>query len=297
MNIPDRLESLAVTLDDSSDYRVLRRLKPRLLANPPDRVQTRIGLFLDLETTGLDPQRDEIIEFGMVPFVYTLDGEILGTLPAFSRLREPSIPIPPEITALTGITPEMVAGQAITPDEVAAFAAGAALVIAHNARFDRPFAERFWDGFATRPWACSMEDVPWTEEGFEGRKLGYLAMQAGWFFDAHRAADDCQAGIAVLGALLPVAQRPALSALLERARASRWRIWAENAPFDLKDILKARGYRWNDGSDGRPRAWSIDVPSEDKDAELVFLKAEIYLRDVELLTREITPWDRFSTRC
>jgi DNA polymerase-3 subunit epsilon len=290
------LEDQARTLQATGAYRVLRRIAPLPLNTQESRDQTRVGIFLDLETTGLDPIRDEIIEFGMVPFVYTLDGRILGTLPVFSRLREPSQPIPPEITALTGITQEMVTGKTIPPEEIARFVAQAALIVAHNARFDRLFAERFWEGFSTRPWACSMEDVPWQAEGFEGRSLGYLVMQAGWFFDGHRAVDDCLAGVTLLTTHLPKTQTPALSALLQEARQPRWQIWAENAPFDLKEKLKARGYRWNDGTDGRPKAWFTEVSQAQKEDELHFLKTEIYLREVALLTREVTAWDRFSVR-
>ncbi|MFT9383655.1 MAG: exonuclease domain-containing protein, partial [Acetobacter orientalis] len=163
------LEDQARTLEATGAYRVLRCIAPLPLETQVPREQTRVGLFLDLETTGLDPACHEIIEFGMVPFVYTLDGHILGTLPPFNRLREPSHPIPSDITALTGITQEMVAGKTIAPEEVAQFAAQAALIVAHNARFDRLFAERFWEGFSTLPWACSMEDVPWQAEGYEGR--------------------------------------------------------------------------------------------------------------------------------
>ncbi|MBS0989736.1 3'-5' exonuclease, partial [Acetobacter okinawensis] len=105
------LEDQARTLEATGAYRVLRRIAPLPLETHVPRDQTRVGLFLDLETTGLDPACHEIIEFGMVPFVYTLDGRILGTLPAFNRLREPSHPIPPDITALTGITQERVAGK------------------------------------------------------------------------------------------------------------------------------------------------------------------------------------------
>jgi DNA polymerase-3 subunit epsilon len=47
---------------------------------------------------------------------------------------------------------------------------------------------------------------------------------------------------------------PALAVLLEQARKKKMRIWAEQSPFDLKDVLKRRGYRWCDGSDGRPRS-------------------------------------------
>ena len=43
--------------------------------------------------------------------------------------------------------------------------------------------------------------------------------------------------------------------LLEKARRPGWRIWAENSPFELKDELKARGYRWNGDGRPNPKAW------------------------------------------
>ena len=101
----------------------------------------------------------------------------------------------PEITAITGITNEMVAGQIIDPAEVAKFAAPASLVIAHNAAFDRRFLERFSDVFSTKPWACSLSQIDWAAEGFEGTKLAYLAQAAGFFYDRHRAMHDCLATV------------------------------------------------------------------------------------------------------
>ena len=38
--------------------------------------------------------------------------------------------------------------------------------------------------FATKPWACSMTQIDWSSEGFEGTKLAYLACAAGFFFCA-----------------------------------------------------------------------------------------------------------------
>ncbi len=84
--------------------------------------------------------------------------------------------------------------------------------------------------------------------------------------------------------------------LLEKARRPSWRIWAENAPFDLKDVLKARGYRWNGDDNPNPRAWYIDVDEGSQAEEIAFLRKEIYLRDVEPLVREITAFNRFSVR-
>jgi DNA polymerase-3 subunit epsilon len=88
--------------------------------------------------------------------------------PRFHRLREPGKPVPREITALTGIDDAMVAGQTLDPAEVASFAAPAALMIAHNASFDRRFLERFSDTFSIKPWACSMSQIDWADEGREG---------------------------------------------------------------------------------------------------------------------------------
>lgn len=199
----DQLEVLAQTLEATGDYRVIRRLKPRPRIMPPPGTPVRLGLMVDVETTGLDPQRDEIIELAMTPFTYGLDGAVFSVEEGFQGLRQPSDPITPEITAITGITNDMVAGQVIDPAAVARFAAPASLVIAHNAAFDRRFLERFSDVFSTKPWACSFSQIDWATEGFEGAKLAYLAQAAGFFYDRHRAMSDCLATIELLAMRLP----------------------------------------------------------------------------------------------
>jgi len=107
------LAAMAEALAKSADYRVLRRLVPRETFNPSIGQSTKTGILLDVETTGLDQQKDQIIELGMVKFDYLPDGRIAGLRNVFSSFNEPSEPIPMEVTALTGITNEMVAGQHI----------------------------------------------------------------------------------------------------------------------------------------------------------------------------------------
>ena len=124
--------------------------RPRSSAGCSDTSPTKLGAVLDLETTGLDPTTDEIIEVAMVPFTYTENGRVIEMLPAFNRLREPSTPIPAKITALTGIDDAMVKGHVIDPAEIAAAVAPLDLIVAHNARFDRPFAERFHESFVAK---------------------------------------------------------------------------------------------------------------------------------------------------
>ena len=46
----------------------------------------------------------------------------------------------------------------------------------------------------------------------------------------------------------------------------------------------------------RPKAWFIDVDEELRDAELKWLKTDIYQRDVDLNCVDITALDRHSSR-
>lgn len=177
----EELEAMARELEATERYRVLRRLEPRQSEAGDVGREARLGLFLDLETTGLDPTHDEIIELAMTPFRFSPAGELLEVLPSFEALQAPSRPIPPEVTALTGIDDAMVAGQTIDANAVYQFVAPAAVILAHNATFDRPFAERLCDVFTTKAWGCSMSQIEWAVEGFEGTKLAYLAARAGFF--------------------------------------------------------------------------------------------------------------------
>jgi len=290
------LEKMAAALAASGQYRIQRRLKPRATLPVPEGIAPKLALFVDVETTGLDHAKDEIIELAMVPFTYGPDGQIYEVREPFQRFHQPKSPITAEITKLTGITDEMVAGHTIDPTEVAALAEVAVLVIAHNASFDRRFLEKLSDVFSLKPWACSQSQIDWAGEGIEGTRLSYLVAGAGYFYDKHRAVNDCLAAIELLAAPLPVSSLTGFSQLLENARRLTWRIWAENSPFDIKDVLKARGYKWNPDGTPFPKAWFIDVSDDDRETELAFLQQEIYQRDIQLLTRKIDAFNRFSDR-
>ena len=67
---------------------------------------------LDLETTGLEPKNDRIIEIGAVKIT---DGTVQET---YSLLVDPQMKIPERITELTGISDDMVAGQPFAEDGV-----------------------------------------------------------------------------------------------------------------------------------------------------------------------------------
>lgn len=286
---------MARQLEATGRYRVLRQLLPRPIRAekwPSRGSDISLGVVVDTETTGLDHDRDEVIELGMVAFIFDASG-IRDVVGVFSALQEPTVPIGPEISGLTGITPQMVAGQYIDRDAVGRFVERADLVIAHNAGFDRPFCERLANGFAAKSWACSVKEVDWSGLGFEGTKLGYLVGQCGWFHAGHRAADDCHALLEVLARPLPDHEGTPFDRLVPASRRTRVRIWAEGSPFDRKDALKARGYRWSDGTAGRPKAWWIEVEEEAHEAELAYLSTNIYGRAVALPSQRLTARERF----
>lgn len=296
MTVQPPLAEIAGMLEQSPDYRVLRRLVPRSDFTPSDGQSTKTAILLDVETTGLDTARDEIIELGMVKFTYLPDGRIGRVIDTFSGFNQPSTAIPAEITALTGITDEMVGGHSLDEARINEFASDAVVVIAHNASFDRKFMERYAAIFIHKAWGCSVSEVEWRGHGFEGSRLSYLLMKAGLFHEAHRAVDDCQALLEILAITLPRLDRTVLSVLLERARRKTIRIWAEQSPFELKDELKRRGYRWSDGADGRPRSWYIDVDDGSQAIEIEYLQEVIYQRDAGIRTQIMTAFDRFSAR-
>ncbi|MBW6456962.1 MAG: hypothetical protein K0A98_13860 [Trueperaceae bacterium] len=291
-----QLEALAAQLEATGDYRVLRRLRraPRV-----DRAGLPAGaleaLALDLETTGLDHGVDVPIEVGLVRFAYDPDGRILGVTDELEALEDPGRPLSPEVVRITGITDADLAGQRFPDDAVARLLDGVGLVIAHNAGFDRPFAERRWPAFQDKAWGCSLREIDWRDaDGYEGGGLGSLLAAHGLFFGAHRAVEDGYALVELLGRTLPTSGETALNLLRASARRATVRLWAVGSPFESKDLLKARGYRWN----GEARSWWTDVAEEAVEDELAWLRAEAYRgkRMGELPRVRLDAWVRWSQR-
>lgn len=270
----ERLEQVARRLESHPDYRVLRRLVPR--ANFGVEPLGPVGriVILDTETTGLDSRLDKIIELALLAVDVDLStGAALRVAEVYEALEDPGRPIPSDVSHLTGITDEMVRGMKLHEAHVAELIKDARLVVAHNARFDRPFVEARLPAFAGLPWACSIADIDWAGEGWDSSRLEYLAMKFGWFYDAHRAGMDCHALLAVLNEPLPVSGRTGLARLLDAVRATSFRVFADDAPFAAKDLLKGRGYRW----DPERRVWHAELRDEAAlGEERAWLKANVY---------------------
>ncbi len=297
-----QIDTAIQILTETGDYKLLKRLQldlPTLIQTPPP-LTTKTGICLDTETTGLSSETCKIIELGMIAFEYDIQTcQVLRIIGRYNGFEDPGEPLSQEVKDVTGITDEMLVGQALDDEQVNNFLSSADIIIAHNSGFDRPFMENRYPITIQKCWACSMSQIDWKAEYISSKTLEYLLIKCGgWFIDAHRALNDAEGLLGLLLENLPHSGRPILHALIEKARQLETRIFAAGAPFDSKDKLKGRGYRWNDGEDGRPRSWWKDVANTVLEEETIWLSEEVYYGGDagSVVTMGITPYNRFSKR-
>jgi len=145
---------------------------------------------LDLETTGLDPSRDRVIEVGAVAFTADV------TLATLERLVDPERPLPEAVARLTGISQADLRGAASAESalgELADFVRGRQPV-GHGARLDVDFLtasgvwEHGWEILDTLDVARIL--LP----GAASHSLPLLAIELGFSQPRpHRALDDADA--------------------------------------------------------------------------------------------------------
>ena len=267
------LEAAARTLEASTDFRVVRRLVPETRFGPVPDEPLEQAVVLDTETTGTRHESDRLVELALLAFEYAPStSQIVRVTDSYAGLEDPGVPIPPEATAIHGITDAMVKGRALDEARVRSVLSNATLIVAHNAAFDRPFFERRFGALTDYAWACSLSQLPWAAEGFAGAKLEYLAWQSGFFFESHRSLSDCQALLELLRRPLPRSGTLAFAALRKAAGEKAFRLWAIDSPIDSKDRLRERGYRW----DNERRCWHRTLGRDEARAEAPWLKEQIY---------------------
>ncbi len=193
-------------------------------------------LAFDLETTGLNPATDEIIEIGVARF---RDGAVVDQ---FQSLVKPSIPIPADITHLTGIYQEDVddapAIEKLLPQIESFFADSP--VIAHNAQFDLSFMRKH-DLLHANPAIDTLDLAAIVLPSAPRYSLGALAAQEGIkLANAHRAFDDAVATGHLYWKLWQRLCRLAPNVLAEIIRASDGKSWLLREVFQaaLAESLK-----------------------------------------------------------
>ena len=92
-------------------------------------------VVFDIETTGLNKEKDSIIEIGAVKI------KNRKVVDKFSSFIDPKVELPKKIVELTGITDDMLKGQPLEKEVIDNFLKfiGNSVLVAHNANFDVSF--------------------------------------------------------------------------------------------------------------------------------------------------------------
>ena len=189
---------------------------------------------IDIETTGLDENRDAVIEIAAIKFKGARIEE------EWSSLINPNRHIPEFITGLTGIDDAMVrqAPRLRDVSRILETFVGDLPIVGHNVRFDL--------GFLQKQIPFSSNDVIDTYElaavllpNASRYNLGSLGKDLGILLPAtHRAMDDAKVTMGVLNRLFDLAHNLPLDLVAEFIRLSEPLTWGARSVFE--EVMRAR---------------------------------------------------------
>jgi len=235
------------------------------------------AVVVDVETSGISHQLDQIIEIGMILFKFNReDGaliEVTDSYTSLNELKKNSEPLSKFVSQLTRLTEKDLAGHVIDWNKVNALLKEADIVIAHNARFDRPFIDSLSLVSRSKVWGCSFSQIDWMAKGFRTQGLELLCQRHGFFVGAHRALADAQGALHLISHVDKVTGKTYLAELLENAKTPQVSIESTKAPFEKKEILKSRQYRWNP----QKRVWTKVISENELESEKDWLMKNVYV--------------------
>jgi DNA polymerase-3 subunit alpha (Gram-positive type) len=162
-------------------------------------------VVFDIETTGLDPLKNEITEIGALK----IKGKELENV--FSHLIKPAKPIPPEITRLTGIDDEIVKDSPLVKEIIPKFIdfIGSSALIAHNAEFDFSFIKAQSEKLGLKPLdnsvICTVKIARYLIPHLQNHKLHTVASHFGLRVqNRHRAIGDVELTFQIWVNFLPM---------------------------------------------------------------------------------------------
>ncbi len=166
--------------------------------------QRAVFTAFDLETTGLNREKDKIVEIGAIAF------DCLGVIARFNSLVNPGIPMPAAASAINGITDDMLADKPDIATVLQDFLRfiGSSTLVAHNATFDLSFVNSnlaaLYEHSMLEEWQPPFPKLPnrivdtqsLAKERFPNRPNYKLQNLASWLditaINAHRAEDDAR---------------------------------------------------------------------------------------------------------
>ncbi len=231
----------------------------------------RVYVALDIETTGLDPERDAILEIGAIRFK---SSRIYDT---YSTLVDPGRPIPYKIQQLTGITPTDIDGapplNTVLP-ELRRFV-GDSPIIGHNIGFDLGFLRKhglFQENLGVDTFELASILLPHASRYSLTALLKHLDIELAPDGQAHRALDDAEATRQLFEALLDQARRLDGRIIEEVARISGQTDWRLASVF--QDLSRERRYSAPAGTLGQQLAAKGLMSSSAIDGGFAVMQAE-----------------------
>jgi DNA polymerase III subunit epsilon len=208
-------------------------------------------LGIDIESTGLDPGKSEIIELSAVLWEW----ERGRPLKIFSELVHTKTEISADITLLTGIENGDIEqfGKPIGEclGQLKLMSQAAEYIVAHNgSQFDQLFLSRAWQSFPETemnlPWIDTLRDLPFPNH-MGTRKLSYLAAEHGFLNPfSHRSLFDTLTMLRILSKY-PIQETLQL-------QSSPWRRLVAKVGFEDRGLAKDQGFRW----DAENKQWYLD---------------------------------------
>jgi DNA polymerase III alpha subunit (gram-positive type) len=216
-------------------------------------------LCLDVESTGLNPEKDQITEWGAALY----DSDTKQPVRVSGFLIK-GVFISEEITRITHITQSMVDTYGVSPEAglsaIYGLAQQAEMLCGHNFPFDRSFldaeSKRQGKALITLPHIDTRTDLP--PEAYKKGKsasLRYLAADHGFCYDAHRAVNDVLATLKLLSMY-------DLDTVIKRSQIPNVEVRAV-VDYDDRLLAKERGYYWK----SELKQWRRPMKLNEVDAE------------------------------
>jgi DNA polymerase III alpha subunit (gram-positive type) len=219
-------------------------------------------LCLDVESTGLNPEKDQITEWGAALY----DSDTKQPVRVSGFLIK-GVFISEEITRITHITQSMVDTYGVSPEAglaaIYGLAQQAEMLCGHNFPFDKAFlnaeAKRQGKALIALPHIDTRTDLP--PEAYKKGKsasLRYLAADHGFCYDAHRAVNDVLATLKLLSMY-------DLDTVIKRSQIPNVEVRAV-VDYDDRLLAKERGYYWRPEIKTWLKPMKLDEVQQEKDS-------------------------------
>lgn len=231
-------------------------------------------LSLDFETSGLAPDADKVLEVGAVLYSTAQDQQLMTQ----GYLVDHEIPVPPEITKLTGIRKGMIDKFGLSSKTALTTLLNMiemceAIVGQNVLDFDMKFlaswAKAEGETVPERLVIDTKTDLP----GVVSKHLGYMAADAGFLNPfPHRAVSDCMT-------VLRLVSMHNIDDIVVRAKSPRVTL-AADVSFDNNHLAKERGYYWGPSRGFEEKVWfklikELELEKEAKEAPFNISKVEL----------------------